>query len=280
MIKKIILTISAAAVFATSAVANELCSIGDVGTLGIEYLKKVSDTDFFKAFDNLNKKMNKNDLIVTKATIEGGTEGALSRIQKDKQINDMSLTLKDKNGYTYNITIKQAIQNCAKYYFYHLPLYLINDKDPHKGAGERISEAANALYITDLFYMFGRYNDFKNNFIKSKTFKWFNDDIKAKDKEFAKLDASVLMLKYTKEIKDWVKIIKSNTYKGDLYAVALEGLIEGYIELQRDPRLKSVVPEIFIDFAVAVMSGNFDKADEILKKINETLSKLEYIRCQ
>jgi hypothetical protein len=248
MIKKIILTISAAAVFATNAVANEFCSMKDVIALGVEYLKKVNDTDFFKAFDNLNKKMNISDLIETKAILEGkvGIEGALSRIQRDKQISDMSLTLKDKNGYTYNITIKQAIQNCARYYFYYLPLHLSKKMGSENGITDSVLKTANALYISDLFYLFGKYNNFKNYFIKIRESERFEYITKAKGKEFAKLDASVLMLKYSKEIKNWAKIIKSNNYKGDLYAVALEGLIEGYVELQRDPRLKDVVPKIFM----------------------------------
>ena len=57
--------------------------------------------------------------------------------------------------------------------------------------------------------------------------------------------------------------VKKEDFFGYEFGSIATGVVRGYIVLQRDRELRSLVPKQYLDFALYVMTGEFDKADKI-----------------
>jgi len=259
MLKKIIKTISVAAVLTTTLMAaGPKCTINNFLDQGQNYLQNLSKSKIYK---NLNSKSNKvGDGIEKMAAIAGIKEGAARRIKDDLGLSNMTLNLKDLNGQTFTISLQDATLNAYKYFYIHLYNKLKEEQIKY-GKSYVDQFAAAAIDMSDFLYfvskpqMSAKYKTFGKNLRKNRDF----------------FEASpFLTLVYLREPANLQKLTEEPEFFNGEFGSIATGVVRGYIVAQRDYQLKRSIPEEVLNFAYYVITGKFDKADEItLKEIQK-----------
>ena len=257
MLKKIVKVLSVAAVLATAAsAAGPKCTIYNFLDQGKNYMRYITGSEFYKAFTGNYKNMSSTSKsLAMKSAIEGGIkQGIVNRIKNDLALTDMTLHLKDPYGQTFTINLQDATLNVYKYYYSHL-----YKKLKYANKSYRQQFIAAAIDISDFMYIISlkEYKKVKEAYIElAKTFA-NNGSIKS---------VPFLALVIIKEAAN-LQNLSSNPdyYNNDLEAI-ISGVVRGYIVAQRDRELKRYIPSEFLDFAFYTMTGNFEKADQIILK--------------
>jgi len=262
MFKKILTTISAAMVLATSAIAagaasGPRCTIYTFLDQGEYYMKNIKKTETHAALtgDFGDKNLsNVNKAIRMQAMIDGGIRGgATQRIMNDLALSNMSLSLKDRNGQTFTINLQDATLNAYKYYYVHL-YRMLETKDKNY----RQQFAAAAIDIADFMLFVSTFPKIRNLYIDfAKTF--LNKNIPLNYTPYA-------FLIFLGEAKDMQKLVKNQKFFEYEFGSITTGLVRGYIVAQRDRELRKYIPRSFLDFAFYVITGNYRKADKIVLK--------------
>jgi len=257
MLKKIVKVLSVAAVLATAAsAAGPRCTIDNFLDQGKNYMKYVIESEFYKAFTGNYKNMSSTSKsLEMQSTIQGGINGIVNRIKNDLGLTDVTLHLKNSYGQTFTINLQDATLNVYKYYYSHL-----YKKLKYANKSYRQQFIAAAIDIADFMYIISlkKYKEVKEAYIRlAKTFADRGRSIKS---------VPFLALVIIKEAENLQNLSNNpNYYNSDLEAI-ISGIIRGYIVAQRDRELKRYIPSEFLDFAFYTMTGNFEKADQIILK--------------
>jgi len=263
MFKKILTTISVAAILTTSAIAasGPRCTIYTFLDQGKYYMKNIKKTEIYAAltgdFGDRNLS-NINKAIRMQTTIKGGIRGgATQRIMDDLALSSMTLNLKDKNGQTFTINLQDATLNAYKYYYVHL-YRMLETKDKNY----RQQFAAAAIDIADFMLVVSTYPGMRSFYIDfAKTL--LNKEVLLNENVPLSY-ISYAFLVFLGEAKDMQKLVKDPKFFGWEFGSITTGLIRGYIVAQRDRKLRKYIPRSFLNFAFYVITGNYRKADKII----------------